>query len=111
MNLLLSYFCLLFGKIALLYIDEYPLTVLHRSQILQGTPTSILCSQIILCTIEEAPKLFYALDCVPSVLRKIVESIGETAPSISRPAREAKELTKSVPPFCDDDAVHSTFGS
>ncbi|KAG8806958.1 hypothetical protein FRC17_004711, partial [Serendipita sp. 399] len=59
----------------------------------------------------DAPKLFYAMDCVPSVLRKIVESIGEAVPAISRPAREAKELIRTTPPFCDDDSVLAIFGT
>jgi hypothetical protein len=82
-----------------------------RSYVLQGSPPSVLSSLIILHTVEDAPKLFYSLECVPAVLRRVVESIGEPVPGISRPAREAKELIKTTPPYCDDDAVHATFGS
>jgi hypothetical protein len=82
-----------------------------RAHLLQGTPPSVLSSLIILHTVEDAPKLFYALECVPSILKKLVESIGEPVPGISRPAREAKELTRTTPPYCDDDVVHSTFGA
>ncbi|KAG8843400.1 translational activator of GCN4 [Serendipita sp. 405] len=82
-----------------------------RSHILQGTPPSVLSSLIILHAVEDAPKLFYTMNCVPSVLRKIVESIGESVPAISRPAREAKELIRTTPPFCDDDSVLAIFGT
>lgn len=70
----------------------------------------MLGSQIILRTIEDAPKLFYTLDCVATVLKKIHQSIGDPNPGISRPAREAKDLVRTVPPFADDDAVHQVFG-
>ena len=81
-----------------------------RSHIVFGTPPSMLGSQIILRTVEDAPKLFYTLDCVPSILKKIQQSIGDANPGISRPSREAKDLVRTVPPFADDDAVHQVFG-
>lgn len=70
----------------------------------------MLGSQIILRTIEDAPKLFYTLGCVSVVLKKIQQSTGDPNPGISRPAREAKDLARTVPPFTDDDAVHQVFG-
>lgn len=82
-----------------------------QANLLQGTPPSVLSSLMILHVVEDAPKLFYTLECVPSILKKVVESIGEPVPGISRPAREAKELTRTTPPFCDDEAVHTIFGA
>lgn len=45
---------------------------------------------------DGAPDLFERLDVVTSIARKIQESIGSDRPSISRPAREAKELLSGV---------------
>ena len=41
---------------------------------------------------EEGPTVFEQLDVMPSIAKKVQESIAADRPSISRPAREAKEL-------------------
>ena len=51
------------------------------------------------------PALYYALNCVAPMIKKVQASISADQPSISRPAREVKELMRSEPPWVDDEAV------
>ncbi|KIJ51382.1 hypothetical protein M422DRAFT_43931 [Sphaerobolus stellatus SS14] len=69
-----------------------------------GSGPSMLTSHVIRATIEESPELFYTLSCVPAIVQKINVSISEN-PSISRPARESKELMKTTSPYADDDTI------
>lgn len=96
--------------IATLFANLSPFPDLLRpivdAHLLAGTPPSALSSNILKTTVEEAPTFFYTLSCVPSVVKKVNASIGEN-PSISRPAREAKELLKTVLPYMDDNDVQS----
>ena len=80
-----------------------------RTYLVAGTPTSVLASHSILALLtadnggprETVPELFRPI--LPSVARKIQESIGTEKPNIARPAREAKELLRKL-----DDSL---FGS
>ena len=67
-----------------------------------GTPPSVLASHCIVAVLSadedgEYPgtTLFHSLGVVTKVSGKVQESIGNDRPSISRPAREAKELLKN----------------
>lgn len=95
--------------IALLFANLAPFPDLLRPvvdvHILKAGP-SILSSHIIRTCIADAPDLFYTLDCVSHIVRKVNAYIGEN-PSISRPAREAKELMKATAPYMDDASVQS----
>ena len=75
------------------------------AQILKAGP-SVLTSHIIRTSIADSPNLFYTLSCVSPIVKKINASLGE-APAISRPAREAKELLKTVLPYMDDADIQS----
>lgn len=74
-----------------------------------GTPTSVLSSHSILALLttddgtppSTVPAPFLAI--LPSIARKVQESIGTEKPNIARPAREAKELLRNL-----DDSL---FGS
>jgi hypothetical protein len=98
--------------IAALFANLSPFPDLLRpivdAHLVAGSGPSALSSNTIKTTIEEAPELFYTLSCVTSIVKKVNASIGEN-PSISRPAREAKELLKTVPPYMDDNDVQSLF--
>ncbi|KAI5120166.1 hypothetical protein M0805_008433 [Coniferiporia weirii] len=78
-----------------------------NKHLLSGTPPSALSSQIILAILSRDDEddsadlsamqnLFQQLDVLPSVSRKIQESIGTDRPSISRPAREAREFLNNL---------------
>lgn len=65
-----------------------------------GTPPSPLASHIILTVLAEGAgdtseqrkqTIFQRLDLMPSIAKKVQESIGADRPSITRPAREARE--------------------
>jgi hypothetical protein len=91
-------------------VEHHPLT--HsgcRTYLVAGTPTSVLASHSILALLtadDGAP-----MDVIPgplrpvlpSIARKIQESIGTEKPNIARPAREAKDLLRKL-----DDSL---FGS
>ena len=73
-----------------------------RSNLLAGTPLSVLSSKCILSVLappeewDDTPTdLFEKLDVVRSVAQKVQESASSERPSIARPAREARELLKS----------------
>lgn len=75
------------------------------AQILRAGP-SVLTSHIIRTCIADAPRLFYTLSCVSSIVKKVNASLGEN-PAISRPAREAKELLRTILPYMEDDVIQS----
>lgn len=80
-----------------------------RTYLVAGTPTSVLASHSILALLtadnddllDTVPEPFRPI--LPSIARKIQESIGTEKPNIARPAREAKELLRKL-----DDSL---FGS
>jgi hypothetical protein len=80
-----------------------------RTYLMAGTPTSVLASHSILALLtaddgdplDTAPEPFRPI--LPSIARKVQESIGTEKPNIARPAREAKELLRKL-----DDSL---FGS
>ena len=70
-----------------------------------GTPPSVLSSHCILAALTPAEgshsedanaTLFRALSVLKSISQKISESVASERPAIARPAREAKELLKTV---------------
>jgi hypothetical protein len=95
--------------IALLFANLAPFPDLLRPivdvHILRAGP-SILSSHIMRTCIADAPDLFYTLECVSPIVKKINACIGEN-PSISRPGREAKDLMKATLPYMDDADVQS----
>lgn len=87
---------------------------LRRSHLVAGTPTSVAVSQTILTVLNDEPELFHDPefpDGTPaSVARKVMSSIGDERPGVSRPAREARETMRSVHPWASDDAVRAVVG-
>ena len=77
----------------------------RRSYLVAGTPPSSVASRCILAALsppedshshEADATLFKELGVLKSVAQKVQESISTDQPSIARPAREAKELLKTV---------------
>lgn len=97
--------------VALLFANLAPFPESLRpvldTHILRAGP-SVLTSHVIRTCLSEVPDLFYTLSCVSPIVKKVNACIGEN-PSISRPAREAKELLKTVTPYVDDADVQSLF--
>ncbi|KAL5512504.1 hypothetical protein ACEPAG_3157 [Sanghuangporus baumii] len=95
--------------VALLFaaLQRFPelLQPVIREHLVPGTPPSVLSSHSILAVLSKneeeeeeddsakgGPNLFEQLDIISSIARKVQENIAADRPSISRPAREAKEL-------------------
>lgn len=80
-----------------------------------GTPPSVLSSQCILAVLSpdedflpgnaETPNVFMTLGVLRTVAQKVQESIASDKPSISRPAREARDILKAL----EDDALQGLF--
>lgn len=72
---------------------------MYRSHLLAGTPPSALSSHCILTVLDAADYTIPAVfsNVMPSIRQKIQENIGNEKPAVSRPAREAKELLKTLP--------------
>ncbi|KAI0688462.1 ARM repeat-containing protein [Cytidiella melzeri] len=91
----------LFGSLSI-----YPdlLRPIVQNSLLGGTPASALSSHCILAALspreeddtDTAPNLFVQLGVVQSIAQKISESVSSDRPAISRPAREARELMKTL---------------
>ncbi|PCH35750.1 ARM repeat-containing protein [Wolfiporia cocos MD-104 SS10] len=76
-----------------------------QANLLAGTPPSVLASHCILAVLspdedlglsEETPRLFRTLDVAQSVTQKVNESAANERPSVARPAREARDLLKTM---------------
>jgi len=73
-----------------------------RTHLVAGTPTSVLASHCVLALLtadddalpDTVPEPFRPI--LPSIARKIQESIGTEKANIARPAREAKELLRKL---------------
>lgn len=78
---------------------------MFRSHLVAGTPATALGSHCILAVLSPDEDsyhhnadatLFKSLSVLKGVSQKVQESIANEKPSISRPAREAKELLKTI---------------
>jgi len=68
-------------------------------------------SQTLLTALTDEPELLIA--AVPStidVARRVMACVADERPSVSRPAREARETLRITPPWSDDGAVRSIVG-
>ena len=77
-----------------------------------GTPPTVLCSHIILAALsppEDGDSLpsnvFQELSLLRSVAKKVLDSVASEKPSISRPAREARELLRVL----EDEEIEGVF--
>jgi len=74
-----------------------------QTHLTAGTPLTVLGSYMTLAVLSssedsdaETENVFQKLSLLRSVARKVLESVASEKPSISRPAREAKELLKAL---------------
>ncbi|KAJ2980691.1 hypothetical protein NUW54_g10969 [Trametes sanguinea] len=83
------------------------------SYLVAGTPPSVLSSHCILAVLSpdedaeetDGPNVFQQLGVLRAVAQKALESAANEKPSISRPAREARDLLKAS----GDDALQGLF--
>ena len=73
------------------------------------TPPTPLVSIIILAVLEEAPDAFYDLEVVEDIIKKIVASVAVDQSGTSRPAREARDLMRSIKRFVQDKEVQAAL--
>jgi hypothetical protein len=94
--------------VLLAYVNLPPTNGSRRTHLVAGTTPSVLSSHSILALLTDddlpastVPAPFHSV--LPSIARKVQESIGTEKPNIARPAREAKEILRKL-----DDSL---FGS
>ena len=68
-------------------------------------PPTQLSSVTLRELIDTAPTVLYEHDAQKTVARVVANAGAGMAPSIARPAREAKDLLKERAPWCDDEEV------
>ena len=71
------------------------------------TPPTPIDSTTILAILEEAPDAFYQLHCNNEIIKKVLASIAVDQSGIGRPAREARELMRSIPRYEQDKEVQA----
>jgi len=96
----------IYSFLSLIYIYS------SRAHLVSGTSLSPLSSQTILAVLSqhgdspiEKPNLFQELSLLRSVAQKVQESVASDKPIIARPAREAREILKTL----DDDSLQGLF--
>jgi hypothetical protein len=80
------------------------LTIITSAYLISGTPPSALASHAIVAVLspdsddylEPAATLFAKLGLLRSVALKVKESAANERPTISRPAREARDILKNM---------------
>ncbi|CAE7122272.1 unnamed protein product [Rhizoctonia solani] len=90
--------------------DQPDVKPIIDAHILANTPTSAFASQLLLAVVQDSPQTLITFKCAPSVVKKVVQSIGTDQPSVSRPAREARDVLKNSPAWKDDATVQAAFG-
>jgi hypothetical protein len=77
-----------------------------------GTPPTVLCSHVILAALSPSEdgdglpsNVFHKLSLLRSVAKKVLDSVASEKPSISRPAREARELLRVL----EDEEIEGVF--
>ncbi|KAF8756754.1 ARM repeat-containing protein [Rhizoctonia solani] len=89
--------------------DQPDVKPIIDAHILANTPTSPLSSQLLLAVAQDSPQTLITFKCAPSAVKKVVQSIGTDQPSVSRPAREARDVFKNSLAWKDDAAVQAAF--
>ncbi|CAE6445982.1 unnamed protein product, partial [Rhizoctonia solani] len=90
--------------------DQPDVKPIIDAHILANTPTSALSSQLLLALVQDSPQTLITFKCAPSAVKKVVQSIGTDQPSVSRPAREARDVLKNSSVWKDDVTVQAAFG-
>ncbi|WVF72242.1 hypothetical protein IAT40_007054 [Kwoniella sp. CBS 6097] len=72
------------------------------------TPPTALVSLMILTILEDVPEVFYELDCVEDIVKKVMSSIASSdgGPPVTRPARDAREILRKGK-YGDDEKVQA----
>lgn len=76
-----------------------------RTFLAAPTPPTALVSSMIHAIIEDSPNTFYDLDVVVDIVKKVQASVSSGSSGISRPAREARDLMKSLDRWEHDQEV------
>jgi len=69
------------------------------------TPPTALVSVCILSVLEGAPDAFATLGVSEDIVRKVQASVSSDSAAIARPAREARELLRTLPAYGDVQAL------
>ena len=96
-----------------LFISNSPYLSCSRLHLVSGTPLSALSSQTILAVLSQyedsdhsaSQNLFQKLSLLRGVAQKVQESIASDKPIIGRPAREARDILKTI----DDESLQGLF--
>ena len=64
---------------------------------------------VILAILEEAPDAIYDLGAVDDIVKKVVASIAIDQGATARPAREARDLMRSIKRFEQDREVQAAL--
>ena len=73
------------------------------------TPPTPLVSIVILAILEEASDAFYELGVVEDIIKKVLASIAVDQSATARPAREARELMRSIKRYEQDKEVQAAL--
>lgn len=79
----------------------------RRTFLTAPTPPTAVVSNVILVILEDAPDAFYDLEVVEDIVAKVKASIGSDTSAIARPAREARDLMRSIPRYEEDAKVQA----
>ncbi|KAG8875312.1 translational activator of GCN4 [Tulasnella sp. 331] len=94
---------------AALASDPDAVKALVESRLVAGRRPHALSSHMLAEATAHSPQVFYTLHCVLPMVRQVLACVSSDTPSISRPAREARETLKTQPPWVDDEAVQAVF--
>ncbi|KAG9005891.1 translational activator of GCN4 [Tulasnella sp. JGI-2019a] len=94
---------------AALAFDPDAVKGLVESHLVAGRRPQALSSHMLAEATANSPQVFYTLRCVLPMVRQVLACVSSDSPSISRPAREARETLKTQPPWVDDEAVQAVF--
>jgi hypothetical protein len=86
-----------------------------RAHLVSGTPLSAMSSHVILAVLSQQedsrrssmqrPNLFQQLTLLRSIAQKVKESVSSDKPIIARPAREARDVLKTM----EDESLQGLF--
>ncbi|KAF9047662.1 armadillo-type protein [Panaeolus papilionaceus] len=108
-----GHYCEAVGSLVCALSDQPELLrPITESYLVNGTPPSVISSHVILTVISgdedddnDQPNLFQKLELLRKVAQKTLESAANEKPFIARPAREARDLIKTL----NHDSLHGLF--
>lgn len=85
------------------------LTIIHRSYLVDGTPATVLGSNVTSAVLSadspEQSGLFQEMGLLRGVAKKVLDNIGSDKHTISRLSRESKDLLKAL----EEDGLQGVF--